>query len=165
MKAPICDVCANAGELCGSCKEKLEKGKITQADVKLARGINELSVDYPSLERAEYLSAGEYKNLLLIKVPRGTAGQIIGRRGALINALSKHLDKKLKVVEDASDTRKVIEKVLYPAKFLGLTVKGDGGSEYKIRVPHFDERKVGDKESYEALFSELLNGKAKIVFE
>ena len=163
MRAPICDMCAGSQGLCGTCKEKLDKGHVGEADISLARGLAALSMEFPSLERAEFTKADQYKNLILIKVPRGTSGQIIGRRGALITALSRHLGKKLKVIEDASDTRKVIEKVLYPAKFLSLNVKGS--NNYKIKVHRFDKHKVDDTESYEALFSDILKGKAEIVFE
>lgn len=167
MNSPICGLCANSNNLCSACKQKLDNGEATQADIDLARAINTLAGRFPALEKAEFNRVQQVENLLFVTVPQGTAGQLIGRRGAFIKELASLMGKSIKVVEESSDTREIIQKVLFPASFKGVNVLYKSGDKksYRVRVPRIDKNRIEDTKALEKLFGELLGGDVQIVFE
>ncbi len=167
MKAPICKICQRSDILCAGCQAKLDNGEISLHDVEVARALAKLSDRYSAIEKTEFKKAFGIGNLTIIMVPKGMAGQMIGRRGIFIKELSKMLNKKIKIVEETPDNKELIQKVLFPAKLIGVNiVYGPNKTEsYKVRVPKEDRNRVFDKELLEKFFSELLKGETSIIFE
>ncbi len=167
MKTPICKICQNSELLCSGCQKKLENGEIKKHDVEVARALYEMTEKFPVLNKAGFDETIKLDGLTVIVVPKGTAGQMIGRGGIFIKELSSKLDQKIKVVEETPDEKEMIKKVLFPAKLLGVNIfYGPNKQEmYKVRVPKGDKRKLMEVQALESLFSKLLDGKASIVFE
>ena len=105
--------------------------------------------------------------LFLVVVPKGTAGQLIGRGGQFIKKISSELCKNVKVVEETKDNKEIIQRVLFPARLLGVNVVYTASKKeaYKVRVAGVDRNKLVDQNSMEQLFKELLGGETSIVFE
>lgn len=167
MKAPICKICINSEVLCSGCKSKLENKEIGQADIDLARALFKLSSRHPALERAEFKKTEDFKNLLLVTVPKGCAGQFIGKKGIFIKDISTMLNKKIKVIEETNDVKELIQQILFPARLLGVNViyTQKNKETYKVRVPRVDKNKVAETEDLEEVFRLVLGGKTNIVFE
>ena len=167
MKAPICKICVSSDILCSGCQTKLDKGEVSQHAVEIARALSKLSERYSALDKTEFKKAIGVGDLTVVMVPKGTAGQFIGRGGVFIKELSSRLNKKIKVVEETTNNKELVQKILFPAKLLGVNVVyGPKKSEmYKIRIPKMDRNKVFNKEELETLFSELLEGETSIIFE
>jgi|TARA_Y100000310_G_C20690985_1_gene822175 transcription antitermination factor NusA-like protein len=161
MRLPICGACLESEKLCEACSERLKNNEIKHSDVELARAMTKVSEQHPQLEKAEFLKTHAVDDVFVVEVPKGSAGQIIGRKGALIKELCTHMGKRIKVVEETNEKRDFVEKVLNPAKMKGLTV---GDNSFKIYVDKMDEKRVGNKEPFEKIFSEIMNGKVEIVF-
>ena len=161
MRLPICGACLESEKLCEGCSDRLEKGEIQHSDVELARAMAKVSENHPQLEKAEFLKTHANEDLFVVEVPKGSAGQIIGKKGALIKELCTHMGKRIKIVEETNEKREFVEKVLNPAKMKGITV---GDKAFKIYVDRMDEKRIGNKTPFEKIFSEVLKGKAEIVF-
>jgi transcription antitermination factor NusA-like protein len=161
MRLPICGACLESEKLCEACSERLKNNEIAHSDVELARAMAKVSEQHPQLEKAEFLKTHAVDDVFVVEVPKGSAGQIIGRKGALIKELCEYMGKRIKVVEETNEKRDFVEKVLNPARMKGLTV---GDNSFKIYVDKMDEKRVGNKEPFEKIFSEVMNGKVEIVF-
>lgn len=167
MKGPICSVCINSDILCAGCEDKLKNGVISQGDVDLARALTKLVEKHPSLAHSEFKKTISHKDMFLVLVPKGMAGNFIGKRGIFIKELSEILGKlRIKIIEETSNPKELVQKILYPAQLLGVNVVYAGNREiFKVRVPLSDRAKIFNKDILEAMFAKLLEKEANIVFE
>jgi len=168
MNLPICHECLNSELLCPDCQEKLDSGEISQNEVDFSRSVARLSERYHSFEKAELVKTMHSGNISIVVVPKGTAGNFIGRRGIFIKELSSQLGKRVKVIEETKDVKDAIQNILFPARFLGINVMyaSDGKEVYKVRVSKSDIKKIPEPKEFEAIFTELLDkGEARLVFE
>jgi transcription antitermination factor NusA-like protein len=108
--------------LCRTCRERLEKGMISDTDVDVARTLMRLSVTIKSLRDITLKQAVESDNLILIVCDRGDAARVIGRSGLTVKRLEKELGKPVRIVEDARDLREFIVNLLNPVPVLGVNV-------------------------------------------
>ena len=166
MKLPICGDCLEADKLCSACEGKISSGEIQHSDVELARALHKLSFAHPQVEKSEISKTHSHDDLMIIEVPRGGAGHIIGKKGAIIKELSSSMQKRIKVIEETTDKRDFIKKVLHPAELKGLTVGTSNRKQvYKIRLRNIDMSRIGNTKPFEKLFEKILKGKTEIVFE
>ena len=164
MRLPICRACLETDKLCDNCEDRLKKKEIEHSDIELARAIAKVSKRTPQMEKAEFLKTHAHDDLFVVIVPKGTSGQIIGRKGALIKELCSELKARIKVVEETSEKRDFVERVLNPAKMKGLTVGTNGDNTYKVYVNRMDMGRVGNKKPFEKIFEKVLGGKTEIIF-
>jgi len=87
MRLPICGACLESDKLCENCSDKLDKGELQHSDVELSRAMTKVADQHPQLEKAEFLKTHANEDLFVVVVPKGSAGQIIGRKGALIKEI------------------------------------------------------------------------------
>jgi len=153
--------------LCPACESRLKSGEIAQSDIELARTLSVFKDKYPSLEKADFNKTHSVDDLVVVVVPKGSAGSFIGRRGTTIKDLSEHMKKKLKVVEETPDKKELVQRIVYPARLLGVNVlyNADKTESYKVRLSSMDKRRISDAESMKKLFSSLLGGEVSITFE
>ena len=167
MKAPICRVCVSSGILCTGCEDKIKQGIISQTDVDLARAIVKLSERYPILGRSEFNRTISIDEMLLVMVPKGMAGNFIGRKGAFIKELSSMLgQKRVKIVEESNNPKELVQRILYPAQLLGVNVVYSGKKQvFKVRISKSDRERIYAKEKLEGFFEKILGGETSIIFE
>ncbi|HIJ98429.1 TPA: hypothetical protein H1005_00605 [archaeon] len=167
MKAPICRVCVTSDILCTGCEDKLKQGNISQVDIDLARTLSKLAVQHPILEHSEFKSTISFKEMLLVLVPKGMAGNFIGRKGTLIKEISDTLgQRRIKVVEETNNPKELVQRILYPAQLLGVNVVYSGKKQiFKVRISRADRQRIHEKESLEKLFEKLLGSETNIIFE
>ncbi|MBI4014734.1 MAG: KH domain-containing protein, partial [Candidatus Aenigmarchaeota archaeon] len=109
----LCSFCRNGELLCQSCKKKLEEGRLSQLDVDVARALN-------PLEAVKIVDAGK----VLVMVKPADARAIIGRGGSGVRALEEKLGRKVKIVEQSEDKKKLAEDVLR-LRVIGVNVLYD----------------------------------------
>ena len=163
----ICKICKGSDILCSGCQQRLDAGEINEQDVHLARAISRLSERYPALSRADFKKTLNVKDLSVVIVPKGMAGQFIGKGGVFIKELSKDVGKRLKVVEETTNSKELVQKIIFPAKLLGVNVVYNSNKKesYRVRVPRTDRNKIYDQKVLEELFAGLLEGETSIIFE
>jgi transcription antitermination factor NusA-like protein len=167
MKAPICDICLKSGILCLGCEEKLRKGVVSDLDVKIAKLLYQLEEDH-HIRDITFVKAVESRSLIVIIVGEGEIGNLIGKGGKTVKVLQRALRKKIRIIEDTNDTKKIIQDLLHPARILGMNILylPSGEQKYKVRVPKEDERRIPTNvQSAEETVSKLTNLEVQITFE
>ncbi|WP_456482667.1 hypothetical protein [Methanopyrus sp.] len=172
MELPICEVCAKTGLLCPGCEERLERGEITETDVEVSKKLVELKEEHPSLEDVALLRTIDTGNLVVLVTKPGMAGKLIGKRGRISRALSDHLGKKVRVVEeienpkDVRQLRKLIQDLILPARLLSVNVVYEpDGERYKAVIHHRDRHRVpADTEELEKAVKELTGIEVEVTF-
>ena len=167
MKAPICDICLKSGILCLGCEEKLKRGTITELDVKISKLLYQLEEEH-HIRDITFSRAVESRNLIVIIVGKGEIGNLIGKGGKTVKFLQRSLRKKIRIIEDTDDTRKIIQDLLHPARVLGMNILylPSGENQYKVRIPKEDERRIPTTvKSAEEIITKLVKQKIKIAFE
>ncbi len=120
MKFPICTFDARVGVLCPRCEERLNKGEISDADVKASFVLAKLAAQVPALDKLTlkraYLIDGDY----VLVLNQGESRAVLSNRqlmGKLKEALGNFW-----VTEQTSDIRQFIENLLYPVRILTVNV-------------------------------------------
>lgn len=124
----LCSFCRNGELLCQSCKKKLDEGKITQLDVDVARVLN-------PYEAVKIVDAGK----VLVVVKPADARAVIGKGGSGVKKLEEKLGRKVKIVEQTEDKKKLAEDVLR-LRVIGVNVLYDKGEKLRIRVSGGERR-------------------------
>jgi transcription antitermination factor NusA-like protein len=167
MKTPVCKVCLTSDILCTGCESKFKNGEISEGDILLARALVKLTETHPILEHTEFKRTLSHKDHFLVIVPKGMARNFIGKQGIFIKELGNILKtRRIKIIEETTNPRELVERVLYPANLLGVNVVYSGKKpSYKVRVPNSDRMRIPDPRTLEELIEKLLNSKTAIVFE
>ena len=140
VKAPLCGKCVEERDLCGACQQKSIEGKLTDADISLARVLNQLEkrqlVKEPSFERAVDLG-----NLILI-VTTENVGNLVGKGGRVVRLLSKEMGKKVRVI-NGKDFKTSIQDLVAPARVTGINiVYTPDGEQTKVIIPTEDKYRL-----------------------
>ncbi|HIH16324.1 MAG TPA: transcription elongation factor NusA [Candidatus Diapherotrites archaeon] len=165
MKFPLCEQCIEAEELCPACEQLLREGKITALDVAVSHLLGRLKRKL-SLENADFVKALDLGKLVVI-VATGKIGVFIGRKGRIVTEVSRELGRKVRVIEQTSDEKKMVQDLVGKAQVLGINkVFSPAGQEYKVVVAKKDApRLVSGKARLEEAIRQLLGAKATIAFE
>ena len=135
MKAPICDICLRSSILCVACLAKLEKGEISEGDVRISRTLFDATERFKSLRGVIIHKVIETPNNILIIPEKGDAAKIIGKGGTIVKELIKILGKNVRIIEETHDKREFIEKVIFPAKVSAMNILyTDEGEALKVMV-------------------------------
>ena len=136
MKAPICDICLRSSILCLACREKMDRGDITESDVNVSRSLFEVSDRFRSLRSITITKVIETPNNIILVPEKGDAARIIGKGGTIAKELTKLLGKNVRIIEQTSDRREFIEKMIFPATISAMNVLyTDKGEVLKILIP------------------------------
>ena len=82
--------------------------------------------------------------------------------------MTKHLGKKIRIIEDTDNEKKIIQDLIHPARLLGINIMylPDGKKKYKLRIATGDEKKIPSTKTHlQTLISEFVNKKMEIIFE
>jgi transcription antitermination factor NusA-like protein len=92
---------------------------------------------------------------------------LVGRKGRIVQELENILKSKVRIVEEGSTEKKLIQDLLTPADVLGINILyTKSGDEYRIRVPRQHMKRLPkNKEKLEAALSKLTNKNYTIIFE
>ncbi|MHA1607096.1 MAG: hypothetical protein ACTSWP_06095 [Candidatus Freyarchaeota archaeon] len=168
MKTPICTFCLKSGVLCSRCQEKVDSGEVSELDIKIARYLTELEERFSSLKDVKFVKAIESNNLVIIVVGQGDIPNLIGPKGRIIKSLSDELGRKVRVIEESSSLKKIIEDIIAPASLLGVNTVWlpDGTNEKKIRVRQSDSKRLPTSTRVlEKVINQLTGEKVRFVFE
>ncbi len=160
MVLPICDVCLKSGILCPGCEKKLKNGEVTLTELSIAKIIFKLGDG--KLDFKRIIDGGEET---IIITEKNQVGQLIGKGGKIVRAISKEIGKKIRVVGEGSDLKSVSSDLIAPARISGINIVygRDGQEKYKIRVRREDAHRLpGKPEQLNALIK-LLTGEETII--
>jgi len=160
--------CVKSGILCRKCQEKIEKGQITDLDLKIIRLLTELEKENPALGDVTYHKAVEAENNVAILVDRRDMGKILSGGAKTVHAISDSLGKKVKILSYGGDDRQFLEDLLSPVSILTLNTIWipDGSTETKAILSGRQPRRMPvDLEMVKAFAKQLRNMSLRIEFE
>jgi len=146
----------------------VDSGEVSELDIKIARYLTELEERFSSLKDVKFVKAIESNNLVIIVVGQGDIPNLIGPKGRIIKSLSDELGRKVRVIEESSSLKKIIEDIIAPASLLGVNTVWlpDGTNEKKIRVRQSDSKRLpASTRVLETVINQLTGEKVRFVFE
>ncbi len=144
MEAPICNRCLASRVLCSSCSEKLRKGEISEIDIQVSREMFFLRKRIKDINHLKICKVLENKNSIVVLLGDGDLDKLTGKVLAVVRTLSRRLNKRVRLVENTSNVKKLVEEFISPVKLLGLTVKflPNNQEVYKIIISKEDMNKL-----------------------
>ena len=160
--------CVKSGILCRKCQEKIEKGQITDLDLKIIRLLTEREKENPALQDVTYHKAVEAENNVVILVDRRDMGKILSGGAKTVHAISDSVGKKVKILSYGGDDRQFLEDLLSPLSILTLNTIWipDGSTETKAIISGREPRRMPvDLALVRGLAKEIRNMSLRIEFE
>ncbi len=160
--------CVKSGILCRKCQEKIEKGQITDLDLKIIRLLTELEKENPTLQDVTYHKAVEADSNLVILVDRRDMGKILSGGAKTVHVISDSLGKKVKILSYGGDDRQFLEDLLSPLSILTLNTIWipDGSTETKVILTGRQPRNMPvDLDKVRKIAQELKGMTLRVEFE
>jgi transcription antitermination factor NusA-like protein len=160
--------CIKSGILCRKCQEKIEKGQITDLDLKIIRLFSDLEKENQALQDVTYHKAVEADGNVAILVNRRDMSKILSGGAKPVHAISNSLGKKVKILGYGGDDRQFLEDLFSPLAILTLNTIWipDGSTETKVILTGRQPRRMPvDPEVVKKLAKQLRNMTLRIEFE
>jgi transcription antitermination factor NusA-like protein len=168
VKTVLDAFCVKSGILCRKCQEKIEKGQITDLDLKIIRLLTELEKENPALQDVTYHKAVEAENNVVILVDRRDMGKILSGGAKTVHAISDSIGKKVKILSYGGDDRQFLEDLLSPLSILTLNTIWipDGSTETKAIISCREPRRMPvDLALVKGLAKDIRNMSLRVEFE
>ncbi len=162
MKTAICMPDAMRDTLCSKCRDKVEKGEISERDVRLSRMLARLSNKhiFPDVEFHRSMDLGK----TLVLLCEGNVNCISSNKRVLRD-MEKVLGKKIAVVEKTKDEKRLARSFFPYARILGVNrVFTPEGARTRIIVNRKDSSKVSGRKDAERTMGQLLGSRIEITF-
>lgn len=135
MDLPLCSFDLKTGIFCPRCSEKLRRGLYSDLDVKVMKKLLELEKSFSKLQKAGYVKTIDGGDTVFVVLKDGSLRDMDFRElSRLRKTLSADLGKPVRILEDAPDPLKFIEKAVTPARIVAVNKiwLPDGSEETRI---------------------------------
>jgi len=136
--------CVKSGILCRRCEEKLEKGQITELDLKVIQRMVELEKEHPVLAEVTYHRSVEADGMMAVLVDRRDLPRLLGGGAKVIKDLGDTFGKRVKLISYGGDDREFLEDLFSPLSILTINTIWipDGSTETKVILTGRQPRKM-----------------------
>jgi len=168
MKTPICEVCLKSGILCPGCQQKLDRGEVSELDVKIARALHKASARNKEVKDVRFERSIVVGDLSILVVDKKDVPVLMGKGGKVLKAISNQIKMNMRVLGDLKDPRVVADDLIRPARLLGVNTvfAVDGTNRYKIRIAAEDSQKMPlTLADLQGLIARLTGQEVSVVFE
>ena len=126
--------CVKSGILCRRCEEKLQKGLITELDLKVIRKMVEMEKDHPVLQDVNYHRSVEAEDMIAILVDKKDLPRLLGGGAKVVKELGESFGKRVKLISFGGDDRAFLEDLFSPLSILTINTVWipDGSTETKV---------------------------------
>lgn len=126
--------CVKSGILCRRCEEKVEKGQVTELDLKVIQRIVELEKDNPILQDVTYHRAVEADGVMAVLVDKKDMHKLLGSGAKIVKDLGETFGKRVKLISYGGDDREFLEDLFSPLSILAINTVWipDGTTETKV---------------------------------
>ncbi|MEM2025120.1 MAG: transcription elongation factor [Desulfurococcaceae archaeon] len=165
MKYPLDKICIKSGAFCPSCQRKIEANLVAEDDLLVLKALVALEDKLKFLRKGEYVKSISLDDEIFVLLKDGFEGEELL---TLEREISSAVGKKVKVVEQTNDLKRLVEQIIAPASLLGINKVWlpNGEEVLTVRVSKRDRRYlVKLKEQYESLIEKISGAKSKITFE
>jgi transcription antitermination factor NusA-like protein len=160
--------CVKSGILCRRCEEKLEKGLVTELDLKVIQRMVELEKDFPVLQDVTYHKAVEADDMMAILVDRKDLPRLLSGGAKIVKDLGETFGKRVKLISYGGDDREFLEDLFSPLSILTINTIWipDGSTETKVILTGRQPRYMPvDPEKVRKIAQELKGMTLRIEFE
>jgi len=136
--------CVKSGILCRRCEEKLEKGQVTELDLKVIQKMVELEKENPVLEDVTYHRAVEADDMMAILVDKRDLPRLLGGGAKIVRDLGETFGKRIKLISYGGDAREFLEDLFSPLSILTINTVWipDGSTETKVILTGREPRRM-----------------------
>ncbi len=134
MKTALCSFCLKSGILCQKCLAKVESGTVTDLDLKIARFLQSLEGEFPSIQNVCFQKAVDIDRTMAVIVGPGDVARLLGYGGKIVKALGQETGKRIRVLESGVDDRKFLEDLFAPLSIMTINTVWlpDGTTETRV---------------------------------
>jgi len=160
--------CVKSGILCRRCEEKLEKGQITDLDLKVIQRMVELEKEHPVLQDVTYHRSVEADGMMAVLVDRKDVPRLLGGGAKVVKDLGDTLGKRVKLISYGGDDREFLEDLFSPLSILTINTIWipDGSTETKVILTGRQPRRMPvDLDIVKTMAQELKGMTLRIEFE
>jgi transcription antitermination factor NusA-like protein len=160
--------CVKSGILCRRCEEKLEKGQVTELDLKVIQRMVELEKEYPVLQEVTYHRSVEADGMMAVLVDRRDVPKLLGGGAKVVKDLGETFGKRVKLISYGGDDREFLEDLFSPLSILTINTIWipDGSTETKVILTGRQPRKMPvDLDKVKMIAHELKGMTLRIEFE
>ena len=157
-----------SGILCRRCEEKLEKGQITDLDLKVIQRMVELEKEHPILQDVTYHRSVEADGTMAVLVDRRDVPKLLGGGAKIVKDLGETFGKRVKLISYGGDDREFLEDLFSPLSILTINTIWipDGSTETKVILTGRQPRKMPiDLDTVKMIAHELKGMTLRIEFE
>jgi transcription antitermination factor NusA-like protein len=169
LRIPLDTICVKTGILCPSCQRKVDEGEVEKYEIEIMKKLLELEEEIRELKNAIYVKSYDLGNIVVIVLKSEELD--MERLRKVRQAISKILNRKVRIILKSSEPREVASQLLLP-----LTVKGvnvvwlpDGSQKYVVRVSKGGSRRAprlpAPKELLEKVLGDILDAPIEIRFD
>ena len=126
--------CVKSGILCRRCEEKVEKGQVTQLDLKVIQRMVELEKDNPVLQDVTYNRSVDADGVMAVLVDKKDMPRLLGGGAKIVKDLGETFGKRVKLISYGGDDREFLEDLFSPLAILTINTVWipDGSRETKV---------------------------------
>jgi transcription antitermination factor NusA-like protein len=160
--------CVKSGILCRRCEEKVEKGQVTELDLKVIQRIVELEKDNPILQDVTYHRAVEADGVMAVLVDKKDMPKLLGGGAKIVKDLGDTFGKRVKLISYGGDDREFLEDLFSPLSILTINTVWipDGTQETKVILTGREPRRMPvDLEKVRKIAQELKGMTLRVEFE
>jgi len=160
--------CVKSGILCRRCEEKLEKGQITDLDLKVIQRMVELEKEHPVLQDVTYHRSVEADGMMAVLVDRKDVPRLLGGGAKVVKDLGDTFGKRVKLISYGGDDREFLEDLFSPLSILTINTIWipDGSTETKVILTGRQPRRMPvDLDIVKTMAQELKGMTLRIEFE
>jgi len=157
-----------SGILCRRCEEKLEKGQVTELDLKVIQRMVELEKDHPVLQDVTYHRSVDADGMMAVLVDRKDIPRLLGGGAKVVKDLGDTFGKRVKLISYGGDDREFLEDLFSPLSILTINTIWipDGSTETKVILTGRQPRKMPvDLDKVKTIAKELKGMSLRIEFE
>ncbi|MGA3296440.1 MAG: hypothetical protein ABSD41_03210 [Candidatus Bathyarchaeia archaeon] len=160
--------CVKSGILCRRCEEKLQKGLITQLDLKVIQKFVELEKEYPVLQDVTYHRSVEAADMMAVLVDKKDLPRLLGGGAKVVKELSQSFGKRVKLISFGGDDRAFLEDLFSPLSIFTINTIWipDGTTETKVILAGRRPRKMPvDLDMVQTIAKDMRDMTLRVQFE
>jgi transcription antitermination factor NusA-like protein len=160
--------CVKSGILCRRCEEKVQKGLVTDLDLKVIKRLVELEKDNPLVQDVTYHRSVQTDEMMVVLVDKKDLPRLLGGGAKVVKELSETFGKRVKLISFGGDDRGFLEDLFSPLSILTINTVWipDGSTETKVILTGRRPRKMPvDLDMVQNIAKELKGMALRVQFE
>ncbi|MHA1135118.1 MAG: hypothetical protein ACTSSE_01380 [Candidatus Thorarchaeota archaeon] len=142
MRLPVCNFDIESDMLCPNCQAKLDRGEITEFDIKFSKWLLEKEKTYPSLDSLTLRKAARAGSRLILVVNKKNKDTLLAEEALMQEMIDEY--GEVIVIEGAPKLRRIVREFIAPANEVGVNSlwSADGTKESIVMLREEDRERI-----------------------